>query len=66
VTSQGRICGPVVSAVIADVLGKPIAEIGTYRPRAPFKPIALGALSDLERDTAQQPAQLNTPQTPTA
>ena len=45
---QGRICGPVVSAVIADVLGKPIAEIGTYRPRAPFKPITVGALADLE------------------
>jgi NADPH-dependent 2,4-dienoyl-CoA reductase/sulfur reductase-like enzyme len=29
---QGRICGPIVSAVIADALGKPIAEIGTYRP----------------------------------
>jgi NADPH-dependent 2,4-dienoyl-CoA reductase/sulfur reductase-like enzyme len=29
---QGRICGPVVAAIAADVLGKPIAEIGTYRP----------------------------------
>jgi NADPH-dependent 2,4-dienoyl-CoA reductase/sulfur reductase-like enzyme len=45
---QGRICGPVVAAIAADVLGKPIAEIGTYRPRAPFKPITLGALADLE------------------
>ena len=45
---QGRICGPVVAAVIADVLGKPIAEIGTYRPRAPFKPITVGALADLD------------------
>jgi NADPH-dependent 2,4-dienoyl-CoA reductase/sulfur reductase-like enzyme len=45
---QGRICGPIVSAVIADALGKPIAEIGTYRPRAPFKPITVGALADLD------------------
>src|ERR1700730_16417412 len=45
---QGRICGPVVAAIIADVHGKPIAEIGTYRPRAPFKPITVGALADLE------------------
>ena len=45
---QGRICGPVVAAIAADVLGKPIAEIGTYRPRAPFKPITVGALADLE------------------
>jgi hypothetical protein len=45
---QGRICGPIVSAVIADALGKPIPEIGTYRPRAPFKPITVGALADLD------------------
>jgi len=45
---QGRICGPVVAAIIADVHGKPISEIGTYRPRAPFKPITVGALADLE------------------
>lgn len=45
---QGRICGPIVSAVIADVLGKAIAEVGTYRPRAPFKPITVGALAGLD------------------
>jgi NADPH-dependent 2,4-dienoyl-CoA reductase/sulfur reductase-like enzyme len=45
---QGRICGPVVAAIVADVHGKPIAEIGTYRPRAPFKPITVGALADLD------------------
>jgi NADPH-dependent 2,4-dienoyl-CoA reductase/sulfur reductase-like enzyme len=44
---QGRICGPVVAAIAAAVLGKPIAEIGTWRPRAPFKPITVGALADL-------------------
>ncbi len=46
---QGRICGPVVSAVMADTLNKPIAEIGAYRPRAPYKPITLGALAGLDR-----------------
>ena len=45
---QGRICGPVVAAIAADVLGKPIGEIGNYRPRAPFKPITVGTLADLE------------------
>jgi len=45
---QGRICGPLVTAIVADVQGKPIAEMGTYRPRAPFKPITVGALADLE------------------
>jgi NADPH-dependent 2,4-dienoyl-CoA reductase/sulfur reductase-like enzyme len=44
---QGRICGSIVSAVMADTLGRTIAEIGTYRPRAPYKPITLGALADL-------------------
>src|SRR5205085_592879 len=33
---QGRICGPIVSAVIAEARGVPIAEIGSYRPRAPY------------------------------
>jgi NADPH-dependent 2,4-dienoyl-CoA reductase/sulfur reductase-like enzyme len=48
---QGRMCGPIVAAVIADTLGKPIAEIGTFRPRAPFKPITVGALAALDTDT---------------
>jgi hypothetical protein len=44
---QGRICGPIVSAVIADELGRPIREIGTFRPRAPFEPITVASLADL-------------------
>ena len=44
---QGRICGPIVGAVMADTLGKPIAATGTYRPRAPYKPITVGALAGL-------------------
>ena len=54
---QGRICGPVVAAIIADVHNRPIAEIGTYRPRAPFKPITVGALADLDIPGAAVPAQ---------
>jgi NADPH-dependent 2,4-dienoyl-CoA reductase/sulfur reductase-like enzyme len=42
---QGRVCGPIVSAVIAVARGVPIAEVGTYRPRAPYKPITIGALA---------------------
>lgn len=45
---QGRICGPIVAAVMAEALGKPVAEIGAFRPRAPWKPITLGALAELE------------------
>ena len=44
---QGRICGPVASAVIARARGVPIAEVGAFRPRAPYKPIALGALAGI-------------------
>jgi hypothetical protein len=44
---QGRLCGPIVSAVMADTLGCPIQEIGAYRPRAPYKPITLGALAGM-------------------
>jgi len=54
---QGRICGPLVAAIAADRLGKSIAEIGTWRLRAPFKPITVGALADLEvPDFASEPA----------
>jgi NADPH-dependent 2,4-dienoyl-CoA reductase/sulfur reductase-like enzyme len=42
---QGRVCGPIVSAVIARARGVPIGEIGTYRPRAPYKPITVGTLA---------------------
>lgn len=42
---QGRLCGPIVSAVIARARGVPIHDIGTYRPRAPYKPITLGTLA---------------------
>ena len=42
---QGRLCGPIVGAVIARARGLPIAEIGNYRPRAPYKPLTIGALA---------------------
>ncbi|MBV9151571.1 MAG: FAD-dependent oxidoreductase [Alphaproteobacteria bacterium] len=44
---QGRVCGPIVSAVIAEAHGIPIADVGTYRPRAPYKPVTVGALAGL-------------------
>jgi NADPH-dependent 2,4-dienoyl-CoA reductase/sulfur reductase-like enzyme len=42
---QGRLCGPVASAVIARARGMPVDEVGAFRPRAPYKPITLGALA---------------------
>jgi NADPH-dependent 2,4-dienoyl-CoA reductase/sulfur reductase-like enzyme len=44
---QGRICGSIVTQVMADALGRPVQQIGAYRPRAPYKPITLGALAGL-------------------
>jgi hypothetical protein len=44
---QGRICGPIVGAVIAEARGVPIAAVGTYRPRAPYKPVTVGALAGM-------------------
>ena len=45
---QGRLCGSVVSAVIARERRVPIAEVGTFRPRAPYQPITVGALAAVE------------------
>jgi len=41
---QGRMCALTVSEVIADQLGKSMAEIGTYRVRFPIKPLTVGEL----------------------
>lgn len=53
---QGRICGAPVAAIIADTLGRPIGEIGPWQPRAPDKPITLGALADIEAAAAPRGA----------
>jgi NADPH-dependent 2,4-dienoyl-CoA reductase/sulfur reductase-like enzyme len=53
---QGRICGPIAAAIMADALDKSIAEIGTWRPRAPWKPITVGALADLDTADAEAAA----------
>jgi NADPH-dependent 2,4-dienoyl-CoA reductase/sulfur reductase-like enzyme len=45
---QGRICGPLVGGLIADMLNQSPSEIGIWHPRAPYKPISVGALADLE------------------
>lgn len=42
---QGRVCGGVVTQVLAAERGKPPGEVGAYRIRAPLKPVPLGALA---------------------
>jgi hypothetical protein len=41
---QGRICGPVVSELIAAERGVSPADVGYYRIRPPLKPITVGEL----------------------
>jgi NADPH-dependent 2,4-dienoyl-CoA reductase/sulfur reductase-like enzyme len=53
---QGRMCGPVVAGVIAAARGVPIDTVGTYRPRAPYKPITVGALAALGDDDGAKTA----------
>jgi len=40
-------CGPIVGAVIAEARGVPIAEVGNYRPHAPYKPIPIGNVAGM-------------------
>ena len=42
---QGRMCGTVVAALIAEVRGATMEEVGALRPRAPFKPMTVGELA---------------------
>jgi NADPH-dependent 2,4-dienoyl-CoA reductase/sulfur reductase-like enzyme len=42
---QGRLCGPTVAGLIADERGMSIAQAGTYRPRAPYKPLTVAELA---------------------
>jgi NADPH-dependent 2,4-dienoyl-CoA reductase/sulfur reductase-like enzyme len=44
---QGRICGLGVTQILARELGKPPAEVGAYRIRAPLKPVPMSSLASL-------------------
>lgn len=44
---QGRLCGPTVAALIEAERGLPPGTAGLTRPRAPYKPITVGALAGL-------------------
>jgi sarcosine oxidase subunit alpha len=57
---QGRSSGTVIAGVIAELVGKPVREVGSTAFRAPYAPVAFaalagrnrGALFDPERTTA--------------
>ncbi len=46
---QGRICGPIVTQILADELSLDPSEIGAYRVRAPLKPITLKQIASLRQ-----------------
>jgi NAD(P)H-nitrite reductase large subunit len=45
---QGRVCGGVVTQLLAAELDLPAQEVGAYRIRAPLKPVPLRALGALD------------------
>jgi len=45
---QGRMCGPVVSAIIAEARGVSPDEVGYFRIRPPLKPIPLAAIANAD------------------
>jgi NADPH-dependent 2,4-dienoyl-CoA reductase/sulfur reductase-like enzyme len=48
---QGRLCGPVVTELIAQARGIDPEHVGYYRIRAPLKPVMVGELAGLETST---------------
>ena len=42
---QGRVCGPAARLVLAAALGRPVAEVGRFRPQPPIKPISAAVLA---------------------
>jgi NAD(P)H-nitrite reductase large subunit len=49
---QGRVCASAVTAVVAQELGQPQADIGQFRVRPPLFPVPLSALKPTEFDLA--------------
>lgn len=45
---QGRICGPVVTEILAETLGRTPEAVGYYRIRPPLKPVTIGELAALD------------------
>ena len=42
---QGRMCGPIVSELVAAAQGRSIAEVGYYRIRPPLKPVSVAEIA---------------------
>jgi heterotetrameric sarcosine oxidase alpha subunit len=55
-TDQGKVANVVGIAVLADALGRSIAETGTTVFRPPYTPVAIGALAGRHRGKDYRPA----------
>jgi NADPH-dependent 2,4-dienoyl-CoA reductase/sulfur reductase-like enzyme len=49
---QGRICGLAVTQILAAELGRSPFDVGSYRIRAPLKPVPLHSIAALAAETA--------------
>jgi NADPH-dependent 2,4-dienoyl-CoA reductase/sulfur reductase-like enzyme len=47
---QGRVCGLLVSEIMADARGVSPDEVGYYRIRPPIKPVTLGEMASMAED----------------
>ncbi len=57
-TDQGRTSGLLGLGVLADLSGKPVAEIGTTMFRPPYTPVAIGAFAGRARGKAYRATRL--------
>ncbi|HEV8313637.1 MAG TPA: 2Fe-2S iron-sulfur cluster-binding protein, partial [Burkholderiaceae bacterium] len=57
-TDQGKTSNLAGSAILADRLGKSLAEIGSTTFRPPYTPVTLGALAGRERGAHAEPTRL--------
>ncbi|HET9580553.1 MAG TPA: glycine cleavage T C-terminal barrel domain-containing protein, partial [Usitatibacter sp.] len=57
-TDQGKTSNVVALALLADMLAKPIPEVGTTTFRPPYTPVTFGALAGRDRGALSDPARL--------
>ncbi len=46
-TEQGATCSVLGAAILAELKGEPLGQVGTFRSRAPYRPVALRSLAGL-------------------
>ena len=54
-TDQGKTSNVIGLAILADSIGKPVADVGTTTFRPPFTPVSFGVLAGRDRDSLSEP-----------